>query len=296
MNPLQGTVGRQIEIVGVGLHSGKLVRIEISPAEPGHGVQFVRTDLPEAVPIKAHPSNVVCTLLCTSLGDSGAVISTVEHLMAAFSGLGVDNALVGVNAAEMPILDGSAAPFVDRLLEAGIQRQPEKRCIIRPSRSFEVRMGDRYMRYEMPTSGQESKLTIDYSVDFDRSEAIGRQSLTIDFSTESFMSICEARTFCHMEDVKTMRAKGLAQGGSLDNAVVVNENGVVNNDGLRYPDEFVRHKILDCIGDLALLGGRLVGRVTAHKAGHAVHAKFAKSLLEESVTPPFFREVGLALG
>lgn len=282
MSQFQGTVGRKIEIVGVGLHSGKLVKIEIFPAQPNFGIKFLRSDLDECEPIAASPINIVSTTLCTSIGNDHYSISTIEHLMAAFVGVGIDNAIVKVNAPEIPILDGSAAPFVDRLLDAGIQRQPEKRHNIKLNKVVEVSLSDQFMRFEpWPNESKNaSRLVIDCTIDFSNSKAIGYQSLEFEFNFESFMKLCEARTFCHIDDVNYMRANGLALGGSLDNAVVVNSTSIINNDGLRYEDEFVRHKILDCIGDLALLGGSLSGKLTTYKAGHNLHAKFTRKVVE----------------
>ena len=283
----QGTVTRNIKFAGVGLHTGKLVELDVLPASPNTGIQFMRTDVPNPQPILAHPDNITSTTLCTTIGNQNYSISTIEHLMAAFAGLGIDNALVKVNACELPILDGSAAPFVDKLNEVGIQIQSTKRRVIIPKRVLEVRNGDQYMRLEPleDTPRDQAKnpqLDISCSIDFPFSKVIGQQKITVNFSRRNFMDLCEARTFCHVDDVSMMRKKGLAQGGSLDNAVVVNHEKVMNNDGLRYDDEFVRHKLLDCIGDLALLGGRLTGRLTLHKAGHGLHAQFTKKILEEN--------------
>ncbi|NRA44346.1 MAG: UDP-3-O-[3-hydroxymyristoyl] N-acetylglucosamine deacetylase [Oligoflexales bacterium] len=282
----QGTVTRSIKFAGVGLHTGKLVELDVSPAAPNSGIQFMRTDVPNPQPILAHPDNITSTTLCTTIGNQNYSVSTIEHLMAAFAGLGIDNALVQVNVCELPILDGSAAPFVDKLNEVGIQIQSTKRKVIIPNKLIEVESGDQYMRLEPFDHSQSDQaknphLEINCSIDFPFSRVIGKQTIKVNFSRRNFMDLCEARTFCHVDDVEMMRRKGLAQGGSLDNAVVVNHEKVMNNDGLRYDDEFVRHKLLDCIGDLALLGGRLTGRLTLHKAGHGLHAQFTKKVLED---------------
>ena len=289
INRFQGTVARVVKFAGVGLHTGKMVQVEVLPAPPQFGIQFERTDLNDSQAILAHPDNILSTTLCTTIGKGGQSISTIEHLMAAFSGLGVDNALVKVNTCELPILDGSAAPFVDKLNEVGVQIQNVKRKILIPQSTVEVRSGDQFMRLEpySNTSGNEpsksQQLYFNCSIDFPISQAIGYQDIGLSFSRRNFMDLCEARTFCHINDVNSMRSQGLARGGSLDNAVVVDHNKVMNNDGLRYKDEFVRHKLLDCIGDLALLGARLTGRLTLHKAGHGLHALLTKKLLQDGI-------------
>lgn len=285
MNPLQGTVGGPIEIVGVGLHSGKLVRIKLLPAPPNHGITFQREDIPGSRPILAHPQSIVSTNLCTTIGEENAKIATVEHLMAALYGLGIDNASVLVDGEELPILDGSSAPFVDRLLDAGVQRQPEKRHLISFDHEIFIGTQDQFVRYlpwpkEAAKPQQTDRLVIHCMIDFSRSKAIGIQNLSWEFQERSFMDISEARTFCHIQDVEAMRSKGLANGGSLDNAVVVNDHKVLNNDGLRYTDEFVRHKILDCLGDLALIGGRLVGQLFLKKSGHKLHGEFTSQVVK----------------
>ena len=281
----QGTITKKINFAGVGLHTGKLIELEVHPSGPNTGIQFQRTDLERSPTILAHPANVVSTTLCTTIGSDSFTVATIEHLMAAFSGLGVDNALVKVNACELPILDGSSAPFVDKLNEAGLQIQGAKRPVYIPRKLIEVRSGDQYATLEPYTeddlqfTANRHDLEITCSIDFPYSKAIGRQSLVIKVSRRSFMDLCEARTFCHLNDVTSMRSKGLARGGSLDNAIVVNNEKVMNLEGLRYKDEFVRHKVLDCIGDLALLGGRLTGKLKLHKAGHGLHTQLTRKIL-----------------
>ncbi len=282
MNPYQGTVARSLEFAGVGLHSGKNIHLKVSPGAPGTGIVFFRTDVPNPDPIQANVSNISATTLCTTVGSGSNAVSTIEHLMAAFVGLGVDNAIVEVSANEIPILDGSAASFVDKLNAVGIQRQSLKRKYYKTSKPLEVRCFDQYMKWEPhPEHEDYNHLIINCSINFSASQVIGKQSLVFTLNEKSFMDICEARTFCHMKDVQGMREKGLALGGSLDNAIVVDNHKVLNNEGLRYPDEFVRHKILDCLGDLALLGGGLVGKLTLYKAGHSLHASFMRELLKQ---------------
>ena len=286
MKRFQGTVTRPIHFVGVGLHSGKLVNMLVSPQNADTGILFAREGMP-GPPILACPANVSATTLCTTIGQAPHSIATIEHLMAAFFGLGIDNALVTVNSAEIPILDGSAAPYVDKLNAAGVQIQPVMKPLLIPPVPFEISEKDQYIRYDPPTSETNLELKVNCSIDFP-SLAIGRQSFAIQFGQEEFLKICEARTFCHINSVNLMRSQGLALGGSLDNAVVVDDNHVLNTEGLRFSDEFVRHKLLDFFGDLALLPGLLVGNVTLHKAGHCLHARFAKkvlSLLQNQSTP-----------
>lgn len=272
----QGTVKEKVTFAGVGLHTAQVVNLEVWPAGPNTGIIFHRTDRMDARPILAHPFNVTSTDLCTAIGSDSSSISTIEHLMAAFAGLGIDNAYVRIDACELPILDGSSAPYVDKIRAVGVERSSFHRKQFVVCKSFEVRQGDAFIRVDpFP------RLQFSVSIQFDNSRAIGRQYIEQTFGESSFLEICEARTFCHINDVNAMRAIGLARGGSLDNAVVVNDDVVVNADGLRFDDEFVRHKLLDCIGDLGLLGGRLVGRVTTHKSGHGLHAKFTAGLLRE---------------
>lgn len=275
----QGTLAKTIQFAGVGLHSGKLIQLEVQPAGPGSGIMFSRSDQKDSLPIKADTNNISETKLCTTIGSGKQKIATIEHLMAAFAGLGIDNALVQVSADEIPILDGSSAPFVDKLLEAGIQLQSLKRPVIILDQPLEVTHGDQHVRYEpWPIGSKNCHLEIESVINFDNSQAIGRQRLSLHFSKKTFLEICEARTFCHVNEVELMRSVGLALGGSLDNAVVVNDTGILNNDGLRYKDEFIRHKVLDLIGDLALLGGRLVGKISTYKSGHSLHAAFTKEV------------------
>ena len=278
MKRFQGTVTRPIQFVGVGLHSGSLVSLELFPQAPNSGIRFKRTDIPNFEPVLASPRTISSTILSTSIGIDSQSIGTIEHLMAAFFGLGIDNVLVHVSSGEIPILDGSSAPFVDKLSEAGIQIQHVPRNLIAFDHSFEISEWDKFIRYEPPTNKENPHLEVFCSVEFP-SAAIGKQSLEFRFVEESFLKICEARTFCHINSVNLMRSQGLALGGSLDNAVVVDDEKVLNRDGLRFPDEFVRHKVLDFIGDIALLPGTLTGKVTLCKNGHALHAKFTNAIM-----------------
>lgn len=277
MKRFQGTVARPIQFVGVGLHSGSLVNLEVLPQGPNTGILFERIDL-FASPILACPANISSTMLSTTIGKSPNIIGTIEHLMAAFWGLGIDNALVRVNAPEIPILDGSAAPFVDKFNEVGLQIQHIPRQIIVLPEAFEIIEGDKFIRYEPLQESEKPYLNVHCAVDFP-SPIIGKQSIEFQFSEETFLKISEARTFCHLDSVKLMRSQGLALGGSLDNAVVIDDEKVLNTDGLRYPDEFVRHKLLDFFGDIALLPGTLAGKVILCKNGHGLHAKFTQKIM-----------------
>ncbi len=273
MDSYQSTIKKSIEMNGIGLHSGRLVKLEILPAAANTGIVFRRTDVLGADPVKASAANIAGSELSTAIGFGINKVTTIEHLMAAFAGLAVDNALVLVDGPEIPIMDGSSAPFVDQILAAGIAKVNGHRRLFIVKEAFEVRDGDKVIRVE-PCDRLEFHCSVDYA-----SEAIGKQEIEFTFSRSSFLDLCESRTFCHVKEVDVMRAHGLALGGSLDNAIVVDDTDVLNPGGLRYRDEFVRHKLLDCIGDLALLGAPLVGRVTLHKAGHALHAKFVTELL-----------------
>jgi UDP-3-O-[3-hydroxymyristoyl] N-acetylglucosamine deacetylase len=240
------------------------------------------SDTSSIVPPQATPST-----LSTTIGWEDNSIATIEHLMAAFAGLGIDNALVEVSGREVPVLDGSAAPFVDKLCEVGVQLQTRKRKLFMPSSGFTLTIGQQKIKYEPyhPLSeaglGENPRLEINCSIDFPASQAIGCQTYHMEFNHRTFMDIYDCRTFCHIDEVNHMRSKGLALGGSLDNAVVVNNHAVINNEGLRYPNEFVKHKLLDFIGDLSLIGGRLVGKVNIYKGGHTLHAAFTKRILQE---------------
>lgn len=267
-----------IRATGVGLHTGQKVYLTLRPAAPDTGIVFRRVDLPQPVEIPAEPYAVRDTRLSSCLEKDGIRVSTVEHLMSALAGLGIDNAYVDVTAPEVPIMDGSAGPFVFLLQSAGIEEQNAPKKFIRILRPVEVRDGDKWVRFE-PHNGFKLDLSIDFNHPvFDRS----RQSVSVDFSTTSYIKeVSRARTFGFMQDVETMRSQGLALGGSLDNAIVMDEYRVLNSDGLRYEDEFVKHKALDAIGDLYLLGHPLIGAFSGHKSGHALNNQLLRRLVED---------------
>ena len=274
----QRTLKNMIRATGVGLHTGEKVYLTLRPAGPDTGIVFRRIDIASPIEIKADPYAVGDTRLSSCLDKGGVRVSTVEHLMSAFAGLGVDNAYVDVTAPEVPIMDGSAGPFVFLLQTAGIEEQNAAKQFIRILRPVEVREGDKWVRFE-PHNGFKLDLSIDFDHPvFDRA----RQSVCVDFSTTSYVrEVSRARTFGFMQDVESMRSQGLALGGSLGNAIVMDEYRVLNSDGLRYDDEFVKHKVLDAIGDLYLLGHPLIGAFSGHKSGHALNNLLLRHLLEE---------------
>jgi UDP-3-O-[3-hydroxymyristoyl] N-acetylglucosamine deacetylase len=274
----QRTLKNIIRATGVGLHTGEKVYLTLRPAAPNTGVVFRRVDLAQPVDIKADPYFVGDTRLSSCLERDGVRVSTVEHLMSALAGLGIDNVYVDVSAAEVPIMDGSAGPFVFLLQSAGVEEQAVPKKFIRILKTVEVTDGDKSARFE-PHNG----FKIEFSIDFDHPVFDNSaKSVCVDFATTSYIKeVSRARTFGFMHEVEWMRGQGLALGGSLDNAIVLDEYRVLNNDGLRYDDEFVKHKVLDAIGDLYLLGHPVIGAFAAHKSGHALNNKLLRRLLEE---------------
>jgi UDP-3-O-[3-hydroxymyristoyl] N-acetylglucosamine deacetylase len=270
----QQTIAETVSCTGTGLHSGAPVQLTVRPAPVDSGVVLVRSDRARSVEIRAHPGSLRATRRATTLGDGDATVGTVEHLFAALLGLGIDNVRAEVSGPELPIMDGSAAPFVYLLRSAGIRPQPEPRAVLRIRRPIEVRDGERSIRVEPARC-----FRISYAVEFDH-PTIGRQELCIDASDPEHFEreISAARTFGFLREVRALRAAGLARGGSLDNTVVLDDRGVVNGDGLRWPDEFVRHKVLDLFGDLALLGLPLRGHVCVERGGHALHHKLIAAI------------------
>lgn len=280
----QRTLKAPVETVGVGLHSGLPVRLTLKPAPPDTGIVFRRTDLTMPVDIPARPDRVGDTRMASTLqaADSGegaqVKVATVEHLMSALAGLGIDNLLVEVTAPEIPILDGSAGSFVFLVQSVGIIEQAAAKRFIRVLRPVEVREGDKWARLE-PHAGFKLKFSIDF-----RHPAIDAtvQEVEVDFERESYLSaIGRARTFGFVQDVEALRSLGLAQGGSLDNAIVMDESRVLNAEGLRSPDEFVKHKILDAVGDLYLAGHALLAAYSAHKSGHALNNQLLRKLFAD---------------
>jgi UDP-3-O-[3-hydroxymyristoyl] N-acetylglucosamine deacetylase len=275
----QRTIKSVIKATGVGLHTGKKVVMTLRPAQPDTGIVFRRVDIDPPVDIRASAMCVTDTRLCSTVEGGGAKVSTVEHVMSALAGLGIDNLYIDLAGPEVPIMDGSAAPFVFLLQSAGVAEQPAPKRFFRIRKPVEVRDGDKWARFE-PYDGFRLSFSIvfDHPV-FDKSS----QSVTVDFAEVSYAKeVARARTFGFAQDVEAMRSMGLALGGSLDNAVVLDEYRVLNSDGLRYADEFVKHKVLDAVGDLYLVGHPVVGSFSAHKSGHALNNQLLRATLAEA--------------
>ena len=275
----QRTLKSQIKTTGVGLHTGVRVDLTLRPAQPDTGIVFHRVDLPDAAAIPADARNVGDTRLSSSLEKDGAKVSTVEHLMSALAGLGIDNLHVDVAGPELPILDGSAGPFVFLLQSAGIAEQNAPKRYLRVKSTVEVVHGDKVARFE-PHDG----FLLDFTIDFPH-PVFGSENrhVIIDFAEHSYTKeVSRARTFGFMQDVEAMRSAGLALGGSLQNAIVLDETRILNSEGLRYDNEFAKHKVLDAIGDLYLLGHPLIGKYTAFKSGHALNNAVSRALLERT--------------
>lgn len=274
---MQATLKSKCVFNGVGLHSGAPARLEINPAPAGFGLVFRRTDLSPAVDIPARWDHVTPSKLCTLLDNGqGVTLSTVEHVMAALAGTGIHNALITVNGPEVPILDGSAAPFVNAILEAGIRMQSQPLRAIRVLRPVEVREGEAYAR--LSPAGH---LEIDFEIEF-TDAAIGHQEKQLDMANGAFLrELADSRTFCRRADVETMQRNGLALGGTYLNAVVVDGARVLSPGGLRHADEAVRHKMLDAVGDLALAGAPLLARYKGYRAGHAMTNRLLRALFAD---------------
>lgn len=278
----QRTVKSAIDCVGIGVHSGRNATLTIRPAAPDHGIVFRRTDLGRD--IQARYDNVIDTRLCTMIGEGSARIGTVEHLMAALSAMGIDNALIELDGPEVPILDGSAAPFVFLLDCAGSVEQDATRRVVEVRRTVHVSAGESWaeLRPLAPmTRAAQPTLEMDLSIDFAAS-AIGRQSASLRLTPESFRhGIAAARTFAQAAEVEQLRAAGLARGGSLDNAIVVDGGSILNPGGLRMANEFANHKLVDAVGDLFLAGARLHARFVAHRPGHDLNNRLLRALFAD---------------
>lgn len=270
----QRTVKNEIVCKSVGLHSGRKIVMVIKPADVDQGIVFVRKDLPVNNKVRANVHNVIDTTLATTLGFNGATVSTVEHLMSAFSGMGVNNVIIEVDAPELPIMDGSAKPFVELLKSVGTRMQDKVKKLLVIRKKVSVSEGEGTAMF-IPSP----EFQITYSIKF-KHKAIGFQSYHFKFSDVSYeRDICAARTFGFLSDVEYLQARGLALGGSLKNAIVLDKDRIINKEGLRYPDEFVRHKILDSIGDLSLLGVPIIGHFVASKSGHRLNNMLLKEML-----------------
>ena len=277
----QRTLKNTIRATGVGLHTGEKVYLTLRPAAPNTGIVFRRVDLDEPVEIEAKAENVGDTTLSTTLIKDGVRISTVEHLLSALAGLGIDNLYVDVSAPEVPIMDGSAGPFVFLIQSAGIQEQNAAKRFIRIRKAVRLEDGDKWVSFT-PFNG----FKVGFTIDFNHPVFHGReQQALIDFSSTSFVKeISRARTFGFMNQLESLRDRNLALGGSLENAVVLDDYRILNEDGLRYEDEFVKHKVLDAIGDLYLLGHCLIGEFKGYKSGHALNNKLLRTLLADPET------------
>ncbi len=275
----QRTLKNAIRATGVGLHTGDKVYMTLRPAAPDTGIVFRRTDLPAPVDIPSRCEFVGDTRLSSTLVRDGARVGTVEHLLSAMAGLGIDNAYVDLSAPEVPIMDGSAGPFVFLLQSAGIEEQAVAKRFIRIKKPIKVEDGDKWARFE-PFSG----FKVGFSIEFKHPIFSARTSRAeIDFSTTSFVKeVSRARTFGFMRDIEMLRERNLAMGGSMDNAIVLDDYRVLNEDGLRYEDEFVKHKILDAIGDLYLLGHSLIGAFYGHKSGHELNNRLLRTLMADA--------------
>jgi UDP-3-O-[3-hydroxymyristoyl] N-acetylglucosamine deacetylase len=275
----QRTLKNSIKTTGVGLHTGARVDLTLRPAPPDSGIVFHRVDLPRSVAIPAHATHVGDTRLSSSLEMDGVKISTVEHLMSALAGVGVDNLHVDVAGPELPIMDGSAGPFVFLLQSAGFEDQRAPKRFVRIKQRVRVEDGDKWAEFR-PFDGFKVNFEIEFNHPLFKRRS---QKASMDFSTTSFLKeVSRARTFGFMRDLEMMRARNLALGGNLDNAIVLDDFRVLNEDGLRYEDEFVKHKILDAIGDLYLLGHSLIGEFSGHKSGHKLNNQLLRKLIAET--------------
>ena len=276
MHLRQRTIKKPVKCTGIGLHSGKKVNLAIKPAPINHGIKFIRTDLLNSPGITAHFNQVVDTSLATVIGSDGCIVSTIEHLMASFAGLSIDNALVELDAYEVPVMDGSAGPFIEMIKRAGIKNQSAPRHFFLIKEPIMLEEGDKSVSvYPWAT------FKITYTIEFDH-PLIKKQTYSIDLSDEIFEStISKARTFGFLHEVEYMKRYGLALGGSLENAVVIDKDSIVNEDGLRFENEFVRHKILDCLGDFSLLGMPVLGHLIVVKSGHAFNHAFLEKFFSQ---------------
>lgn len=274
----QRTLKNVIRATGVGLHSGEKVYLTLKPAPVDTGIVFCRTDLDPMVQIAAYAENVGETTMSTNLFNGDVKVGTVEHLLSAMAGLGIDNAYVELSAAEVPIMDGSAGPFVFLIQSAGLEEQDAPKRFIRIKREVSVQDGDKRATF-VPFDG----FKVTFEIDFDHPVVNGRtQKASVDFSSTTFVKeVSRARTFGFVRDLEFLRSHNLALGGSVDNAIVVDEDSVLNSDGLRYEDEFVKHKILDAIGDLYLLGNSLIGEFRGYKSGHALNNRLLRALIAD---------------
>lgn len=274
---LQRTTKKIVLCSGIGLHSGGPVNLRLVPAPIDTGIVFLRKTAKGPIPVKVDGTKVIGTMLCTTIGENGTKVQTVEHLLAALSGLQINNLIIELDSAELPIMDGSAKPFVDLILKAGIQAQGVSQPVLKITRPVEVKDGEKWIRIRPSW-----KFRVNCTIRFDH-PLLAHQSCSFEPVSEDFVEwIAPARTFGFLEEVEALRNHGLARGGSLENAVVVGPDGVLNKEGLRYADEFVRHKILDIMGDLSLLGMPILGEVEAYCSGHQLNTKLVSEILSST--------------
>lgn len=275
----QRTLSKKVWFSGIGLHSGKKVHLTLKPAPVNHGVKFIRKDLPDNPTIPARFNCVVDTSLATVIGSDGVIVSTIEHLMACLAGLSIDNVVVELNSYELPVMDGSAGPFTRMIMEAGIQEQEAPRHFFVLKEPIELEQDGKFVGAYPDTT-----FKITCNIDFDH-PLIRKQSCSIEVEDHIFeREISSARTFGFLHEVEYMKRYGLARGGSLDNAVVIDENNILNDDGLRFQDEFVRHKLLDCIGDFSLLGMPILAHIVTSKSGHAFNHAFLENFFKNKAS------------
>ena len=273
----QKTIKKEINLKGVGLHSGKIANLKIKPAKANSGITFIRTDLKENNQIIPHVNNVCSAVLCTTItNEHGIKVSTLEHLMGALFGLGVDNAIIEIDNEEVPILDGSAKVFVNEILKVGLEISEQPIKVIRINKKIEFKDGKKYISIEP----SKINLEIDFELKYEN-ELIGNQRNTLKVYEDDLTNIFNSRTFCLYEDIEKLRELGLAKGGSLDNAIVVKENEILNEEGLRNDKEFVNHKILDCMGDIYLSGYKIIGKIICSQGGHKLTNELMRKIFEE---------------
>ena len=277
METNQLTIKKKTILEGVGLHSGLLTKIILLPSEINSGISFLRTDIKNSSAILANWKNIVSANLCTKIANSqGNSVSTIEHLMFSFYSLGITNLLVEINGPEIPIMDGSAKIFIDEILKSGLLAQDQKIKKIKILKTFEIRDHQKFIKYE-PTN--KDFLEIDYSLNY-QDQCIKKQNFLLKNAQKNSLEVAHCRTFCHQEDLEKIFAMGLAKGGSLDNAIVISGNKILNQGGLRCKNEFVRHKVLDCLGDLYLSGYFINGKITCNQGGHELTANLIKKIFE----------------
>lgn len=284
---LQQTIREKVRVEGVGLHSGQKTEIAFCPAPPNTGIHFVRRDLPSCPSLSVRADNVRATALATTVGNEDFSVATIEHCLSSVAALRIDNMYIEMTGSEIPICDGSATVFFDRLRSSGVIEQGEPRQYLFVTQP--VYVGDEAKHaYVVPYNGLRVGCTIDFP-----HPAIGLQKMDLDVDETTFSQVADARTFGFLKDVEAMRSRGLALGGSLDNAIVLDDGGIMNPGGLRYEDEFVRHKVLDAIGDLVTLGAPLMGHIVLYKAGHDLMNQLVKKILQSTES---FRRIDLGQG